>query len=97
MQFLGDSKDQIMGNAGLRDQLAALHWVRGHISDFGGNPDDVTIFGSSAGSASVTFMMLMQKAKGLFHKVIGQAGVASSGWAFEPRPTSGQRAREYAM
>lgn len=63
------------GNEGFLDQIAALEWVRDNISGFGGDPDNVTIFGESAGSWSVNALMVMPKAKGLFHKAIAQSGI----------------------
>ena len=66
------------GNAGLLDQKLALEWVRDHIEAFGGDPDNVTLFGESAGGMSVTALMAMPGAKGLFHKVIAQSGAGST-------------------
>jgi para-nitrobenzyl esterase len=65
------------GNEGLLDQIAALEWVRLNISLFGGDPDNVTLFGESAGAMCVACLMTMPKAKGLFHKIISQSGSAS--------------------
>lgn len=55
----------IRGNAGLKDQVQALRWVKENIKYFGGDPDKVTIFGESAGSASVHFHMLSPMSKGI--------------------------------
>jgi para-nitrobenzyl esterase len=62
------------GNAGILDQVAALEWVRESIAGFGGNPDDVTIFGESAGANSVGTLLGLPAARGLFHKAIAQSG-----------------------
>jgi para-nitrobenzyl esterase len=64
------------GNYGLLDMVAALEWVKANIREFGGNPDNVTIFGESAGSAAVSTLMASQMAKGLFHRGIGESGGA---------------------
>jgi para-nitrobenzyl esterase len=66
------------GNAGLLDQKLALEWVRKHIEAFGGDPDNVTLFGESAGGMSVTALMAMPSAKGLFHKAIAQSGAGGT-------------------
>jgi len=68
----------VSGNYGTLDQIAALKWVKANISAYGGNPDNVTIFGESAGGWSVTELMASPLAKGLFHKAIAQSG--SSGY-----------------
>ena len=65
------------GNYGTMDQIAALKWVKQNIKNFGGNPDNVTIFGESAGGRSVTWLMSSPAAKGLFHKAIAESAQQS--------------------
>lgn len=56
------------GNNGLKDQVFALHWVKAHISNFGGDPNDVTLIGHGAGGASVHYHYLSQRSEGLFKR-----------------------------
>jgi len=73
---LDDPSLPFTGNAGLKDQSLALKWVQENIEYFGGNPDNVLIFGQSAGGQSVHLHMLSPLSKGLFKKVIAESGVA---------------------
>ncbi|WDL97684.1 carboxylesterase/lipase family protein [Alicyclobacillus sp. ALC3] len=73
---VGDEDYRDSVNCGLLDQVAALKWVNGNIDAFGGDPDNVTIFGESAGAVSVGNLLSMASAKGLFHKAILQSGTA---------------------
>jgi para-nitrobenzyl esterase len=61
-------------NSGLRDQLAALEWVRDAIGEFGGDPDRVTVFGQSAGAISIGALLAAPRARGLFHRAVLQSG-----------------------
>lgn len=67
------NKDLPVGNYGIMDQIYSLKWVRDNIASFGGDPNNVTIFGQSAGGRSVTWLMTSPAAKGLFHKAIAQS------------------------
>ncbi len=73
---LKDADGQPLANFGTTDQVLALKWVKDNISAFGGDPNNVTIFGESAGSFSVHHLMATPLAKGLFHRAIGQSGSA---------------------
>ena len=69
-----ESDRNASGNYALLDQIAALEWVKKNIGAFGGDPKRVTIFGESAGSWSVNYLMATPLAKGLFERVIGESG-----------------------
>jgi para-nitrobenzyl esterase len=61
-------------NVGMMDAVMALEWVKSNIANFGGDPNNVTIFGQSGGGAKVTTLMYAPSAKSLFHKAINQSG-----------------------
>lgn len=74
-----DKKYENSGNAGHADMVAALQWIHDNIALFGGDPDNVTIFGQSGGGMKVADLMQIPAADGLFHKGLIMSGVASEG------------------
>jgi para-nitrobenzyl esterase len=73
---VGGEKYAASGNAGMLDLVAGLQWVHDNIAAFGGDPDNVMIFGESGGGAKVCSLLGMPSAKGLFHRAAIQSGVA---------------------
>ncbi|XP_029164811.1 esterase E4-like isoform X3 [Nylanderia fulva] len=80
--FLNFDEEMAPGNQGLKDVVMALRWVQKNILQFGGDPDNVTIFGQNAGGVMVHYLTISPLAKGLFHKAICQSGVMTVPWAF---------------
>ncbi|XP_076648871.1 acetylcholinesterase [Halictus rubicundus] len=86
--FLYFGTSDVPGNAGLFDQMMALQWVRDNIAAFGGNPDNVTLFGESAGAVSVSMHLLSPLSRHLFNQAIMQSGSPTAPWAIISREES---------
>lgn len=84
--FLSTGDDVSPGNYGLLDQVLVLTWVKHNIGYFGGDPDNVAIFGNSAGGASVSFHLLSPLSEGLFKTAIAQSGCSHAPWAIQNQP-----------
>uniref|UniRef100_A0A667XTK1 Carboxylic ester hydrolase n=1 Tax=Myripristis murdjan TaxID=586833 RepID=A0A667XTK1_9TELE len=84
--FLSTGDASLPGNYGLWDQHYAIAWVHRNIRSFGGDPDNITLFGESAGGASVNFQTLTPHSRGLFRRAISQSGVALCPWAVNRNP-----------
>ena len=82
--FLTTGDSAAPGNFGMLDQVEALKWVKKNIEHFGGDPNEVTIFGGSAGATSVTLHLLSPLSQGLFHQAIAESGVDLSPFAVQP-------------
>ncbi|XP_002741836.1 neuroligin-4, X-linked-like [Saccoglossus kowalevskii] len=89
--FFSTGDDVASGNYGFLDQVEALRWVQQNIAAFGGDPDNVTIFGQSAGSISCHAHMLSEMSKGLFNRAILQSGTAIIKGFFNTDPVKSKR------
>lgn len=90
--FLNLETEEAPGNQGLKDQVMALKWIQENIANFGGDPNNVTIFGESAGGASVHYLCISPMSQGLFQKAIAQSGVSTNPWAIITKDV-----KEYAV
>lgn len=86
--FLYLGTPEAPGNAGLFDQVLAMKWVKENIESFGGDPDDITLFGESAGASSVAFHLLSPLSKNLFKRAILESGAATCPWALSSQSES---------
>lgn len=92
-----EAGDRPTGNFGFMDQVAALRWVRRNIAAFGGDPDNVTLFGESAGGRSVHVLLTAPAAKGLFNKaIIMSGGGRSTGLGLIALPDAEKRGVNFA-
>ncbi|XP_017845020.1 esterase B1 [Drosophila busckii] len=81
---LKDPSLNVPGNAGLKDQVLALKWIKQYISHFNGDANNITVFGESAGGCSTHYMMCTEKTRGLFHKAIPMSGTLHNYWSNTP-------------
>jgi para-nitrobenzyl esterase len=84
-----ESPHHVSGNYGILDQIESLKWIKKNIAQFGGDPDNVTIFGQSAGAGSVKTLCESPLARGLFNKAIIMSGGGLGGFGGPPRPGFG--------
>ncbi|PZC70779.1 hypothetical protein B5X24_HaOG200161 [Helicoverpa armigera] len=89
--FLSLNTPEVPGNAGLKDMVQAIRWIKNNIHNFGGNSGNVTIFGESAGGAAVSLLTASPLTKNLISKAIIQSGTALSNWSIQRNPLESAR------
>lgn len=89
--FLSLNTPEIPGNAGLKDMVQAIRWVKNNIHNFGGNSGNVTIFGESSGGASVSILTASPLTKNLINRAIIQSGTALADWSVQKNPIESAR------
>ncbi|CAG7835739.1 unnamed protein product [Allacma fusca] len=94
--FLSTGDQSIRGNMGLKDQALALKWVKNNIEYFGGDSGQITIFGESAGAASVHYQLLSPTTEGLFQRAISLSGVATNPWSYDTTEVARKRTEDFA-
>lgn len=84
--FLCLGTEEVPGNAGMKDQVAALRWINKNIKKFGGDPDQVTVAGFSVGAAMAELLTLSKSTEGLIKQIVLDSGSALSPWAINRNP-----------
>ncbi|OAF69668.1 hypothetical protein A3Q56_02597, partial [Intoshia linei] len=95
--FLSMDHEDAPGNVGMLDQLMALQWINDNIKVFGGDPNNITLMGESAGSVSVSLHLLSPLSQHLFNRAILQSGTANMNWATLSQQEAKQRTMELAI
>ncbi|ESO06840.1 hypothetical protein HELRODRAFT_76935 [Helobdella robusta] len=95
--FLTLNHPSAPGNAGLFDQLMALEWIQRNIKYFGGDPENITLFGESAGAVSISMHLLSPLSHSKFQRAILQSGVANMPWAFTTMEQAKRRGIDFAI
>lgn len=93
--FLCLGTAEVPGNAGLKDQIAALYWIHRNIHSFGGNSHNITLYGTGAGAVAIQLLLLSGLTKGLFHQVILESGsvLSPASMAYDPFTTAVDEAK----
>ncbi|XP_060529798.1 carboxylesterase 4A-like [Cylas formicarius] len=84
--YLSTEDLECPGNWAIKDQIAALNWIKHNIHNFGGDPNKITLIGQSAGAASINLLLMSPKAEGLFQGVIMQSGSSLCPWSYQISP-----------